>query len=135
MTDDQERDEKLPPNEFVPGEEDFDEESEEGQEATDEAALEPEDDEEAGGAAAVGAGAGAAAGESRSRFGRRAPRETEEHRTIGSVRGTHQRLHIDDRPSAVFALICAFGLLGVLAFSYLGGIVPKAAVPTLTPLV
>jgi hypothetical protein len=116
MTDDQERDEKLPPNEFVPGEDDFDEAPEEGQEDVDEAALEPEEEDETG-AAAAGAGAGAAAGATRSRFGRRATRETEEHRTIGSVRGTHERVHIDDRPSAIFAIICAVGLLGVLAFS------------------
>ena len=54
---------------------------------------------------------------------------------MGSVRGTHERVHIDDRPSAVYALLCAAALLGVLAFSWVGGVLPQSAGPTLTPLV
>lgn len=132
---DQERNETLPPNEFVPGEEDFEEEPEEGQEAED--GLSPseaaEDDSVAAETAA--AGAGGVAGASRRRFGVGRRQEEDSHgRSMGSVRGAHERVHIDDRPSIIFALVCAFGLLGLLAFSYVGGLIPAAAVPTLTPL-
>jgi hypothetical protein len=64
--------------------------------------------------------------------GRKAEEETEKHR--GSVREAHDRVHIDDRPSAVYALICAVALIGVLALTWLGGAIPKGAGPTLTPL-
>jgi len=53
----------------------------------------------------------------------------------GSLRESHERVHIDDRASAVFALLCAGILIGVLALAWVGGVVPKAAAPTLAPLV
>ena len=78
-----------------------------------------------------------AASEKSGRFslgrGRKAEEEADKHR--GSVREAHDRVHIDDRPSAVYALICAGALLGVLALTWLGGAIPKALGPTLTPLV
>jgi hypothetical protein len=57
----------------------------------------------------------------------------EKHR--GSVRESHDRVHIDDRPSALYALICAAALLGVIALSWLGGVIPKSQGPTAPPLV
>ena len=53
----------------------------------------------------------------------------------GSVRESHERVHIDDRPSAIYALVCAGALLGVLAFTWVGGAIPQGTGPTLTPLV
>ena len=53
----------------------------------------------------------------------------------GSVRESHERVHIDDRPSAVFALLCAGFLIGVLAFAWIGVQLPKSAAPSLAPLV
>jgi len=53
----------------------------------------------------------------------------------GSVRESHERVHIDDRASGVFALLCAAALIGVLAFAWIGGVLPKSAGPTLAPLV
>src|ERR1035437_7996443 len=64
---------------------------------------------------------------------RSAEREDRPH--AGSVRESHERVHIDDRPSAIYALLCAGALLGVLAFSWVGGVLPKSVGPTLTPLV
>lgn len=54
---------------------------------------------------------------------------------IGSVKETHERIHIDDRPSAIFALVCAVALLVLLGLPWLGNVLPKSAGPTLTPLV
>jgi hypothetical protein len=54
---------------------------------------------------------------------------------VGSVRESHERVHIDDRPSAVFALLCAGILIGVLALAWAGGMLPKPTAPALTPLV
>ena len=69
-------------------------------------------------------------------FGRRDRSADEEERPhAGSVRESHERVHIDDRASAVFALVCAGVLIGVLAFSWLGGLLPKSTGPTLAPLV
>jgi hypothetical protein len=62
------------------------------------------------------------------------PAEHEERPHAGSVRESHERVHIDDRASAVFALLCAGLLIGVLALSWVGGMLPKPAVPTLPPL-
>lgn len=59
----------------------------------------------------------------------------EERPHAGSVRESHERVHIDDRASAVFALICAGILIGVLAFSWIGGVLPKSVGPALSPLV
>ncbi|MGA2512205.1 MAG: hypothetical protein ABSG37_01110 [Candidatus Limnocylindrales bacterium] len=128
MTDrDKDRDEAPTTDEFPAGDEEFEEEPEQTFEAEGEAGegeIEgPEEPVPSGG---------------RRRFGfRRGDRSDDEvdTRQIGSVRGTHERVHIDDRPSALYALICAAALLGVLAFSWLGGVLPKAAGPTLTPLV
>jgi hypothetical protein len=53
----------------------------------------------------------------------------------GSVRESHERVHIDDRASAVFALLCAGILIGVLAFAWIGGVLPKSVGPSLAPLV
>ena len=53
----------------------------------------------------------------------------------GSVRESHERVHIDDRPSAIFALLCAGLLIGVLAFAWVGGVLPKPVGPTIGPLV
>jgi hypothetical protein len=61
--------------------------------------------------------------------------EREERHHAGSVRESHERIHIDDRPSAIFALLCAGLLIGVLAFAWIGVQVPKAVGPTLAPLV
>jgi len=63
------------------------------------------------------------------------PAEHEERPHAGSVRESHERVHIDDRASAVFALVCAGVLIGLLAFSWLGGMLPKPVGPTLAPLV
>jgi hypothetical protein len=59
----------------------------------------------------------------------------DETRHAGSLRESHERVHIDDRASAVFALLCAGILIGVLALAWVGGVLPKAAVPSLAPLV
>jgi hypothetical protein len=61
--------------------------------------------------------------------------EREERHHAGSVRESHERVHIDDRPSAIFALLCAGLLIGVLAFSWIGGVLPKPVAPTYPPLV
>lgn len=61
--------------------------------------------------------------------------EEAEKRQIGSVRGTHERVHIDDRPSTIYALVAAIGLIGVIFLAWVGGVIPQAAGPTLTPLV
>jgi len=61
--------------------------------------------------------------------------EHEEKHHAGSVRESHERVHIDDRASAVFALLCAGILIGVLAFAWIGGVLPKAAGPSIAPLV
>ena len=53
---------------------------------------------------------------------------------IGSVRESHERVKIDDKPSAIFALVCAAALIGVLVIAWLGTNLPAAAGPTLTPL-
>ena len=59
----------------------------------------------------------------------------EERPHAGSVRESHERVHIDDRPSAIFALLCAGLLIGVLAFAWVGGMLPKSVGPTYAPLV
>jgi hypothetical protein len=121
---DQDKDtlEQGEPNEFMPGEEEFDEDLEAGDEAGDEAE----------------AGAGAESSEEPGRPGRRfgfgrSASEGEAH-PQGSVRATHERVHIDDRASAVFALICAVGLVGILVGSVFVAKWPAGAPPTLPPL-
>ena len=61
--------------------------------------------------------------------------EPDERPHAGSVRESHERVHIDDRPSAIFALLCAGLLIGVLAFAWVGGVLPKSVGPTIGPLV
>jgi hypothetical protein len=133
MTDrDKDRDEKSATPDYLPGDEEFEEEPEEAAEAEGEV---PEGEFESEGPAE------SAPGSAQRRFGfGRGSRddrsgEEAERRQMGSVRGTHERVHIDDRPSAVYALLCAAALLGVLAFSWVGGVLPQSAGPTLTPLV
>lgn len=59
----------------------------------------------------------------------------EERHHAGSVRESHERVHIDDRASAVFALLCAGILIGVLVLAWVGGMLPKSVGPTPPPLV
>jgi hypothetical protein len=61
--------------------------------------------------------------------------EREERPHAGSVRESHERVHIDDRASAVFAILCAGLLLGVLLIALIGVQLPKTAAPSLAPLV
>jgi hypothetical protein len=56
-------------------------------------------------------------------------------RGSGSVRESHERVHIDDRLSAVYALLVAVVLVGALAVALAGNWVPEPSVPTLAPLV
>jgi hypothetical protein len=63
------------------------------------------------------------------------PAEHDERPHAGSVRESHERVHIDDRASAVFALLCAGILVGALAFAWVGGVLPKSVGPTIAPLV
>lgn len=98
-----------------------------------------ETEEEAADREAVEASdAAAASGGRRFGFGRghRTEGELERHDVaIGSVRESHERVHIDDRPSAIYALICAAALIGVLGAAWLSGVLPQGAVKTLAPLV
>jgi hypothetical protein len=128
MTDlDKDRDAKPATDEELQGDEELDEELDEEPEEYAETEAERADRE---------AEESAPAGEGR-RFGfgrgRRAEEEPERH-TGGSVREAHERVHIDDRPSAIFALICAGALLGVLVLTWVGGAIPQGTGPTLTPL-
>jgi hypothetical protein len=129
MTDrDKNRDETAPNGE-LPGDEELDDESGQAYETADEA---PE------GEASYGGSAGAAPSGERHRFGFGRGSQDEEEvdkRQIGSVRGTHERVHIDDRASAVFALVCAAILLAVLIVPMVAGALPQPVGPTLTPLV
>jgi hypothetical protein len=116
----------LPEEEFEDAPEDENEESAsefESDEAEDAEEFEP---------------AAAAAGSGR-RFGRgrasEAPAGHHDDQHRGSLRESHERVHIDDRPSAIFAVLCAFALVAVLVFAWVAGFVPKAAAPTYAPLV
>jgi hypothetical protein len=125
MTDlDKDRYAKPATDEELPGDEELDEELDEYGETEAERA-----DREAEESAPSGA---------RNRFGfgrgRHADEEPERHRG-GSVKESHERVHIDDRPSAIYALVCAGALLGVLALTWVGGALPQGTGPTLTPLV
>lgn len=114
-------------NDFEPGEEDFEEEPEEGFEgegATDESA-EAEYREEAG-------------EPSRRRFGfGRAAQEPEEaaRRPVGSVRESHERVHIDDRLSIIYALLASGVLIGLLVLAMAAQFVPQPVPPTAPPIV
>ena len=124
---DQDADNKPLDDAELPGEEALDEEPEESTEA--------EDEEFEGDAAAVAA---ASAGH-RFGFGRgrheddTVGQHSKQH--IGSVRETHERVQISDMPSAVYALLCAGALLGVLVIALIGNVLPQPAGPQLTPLV
>ena len=125
MTDlDKDRDAQPAADEELPGDEELDEEPDEFAETEDERA-----DREAEESASVG---------ERRRFGfgrgRHVDEEVVRHQG-GSVRESHERVHIDDRPSAIFALVCAAALLGVLALTWVAGAIPQGTGPTLTPLV
>ena len=129
MTDlDKDRDAKPATDEELPGDEELDEEFDVGPgeyveteaERTD---REAEESAPSGGRRRFGFGRG-----------RRDDEEPERH-AGGSVRESHERVHIDDRPSAIFALICAGALLGVLVLTWVGGAIPQGTGPTLTPLV
>ena len=125
MTDlDKDRNGKPATDEELPGDDEFDEEPDEYAETEAERADREDHDS-------------APSGERR-RFGfgrgRQAYEEPERH-AGGSVRETHERVHIDDRPSAIFALVCAAALLGVLALTWVAGAIPQGTGPTLTPLV
>jgi hypothetical protein len=130
MTDrDKNRDETAPTDEELPGDEELDEESDQTFETADEA---PEGETEYEGAT----GAAPSGEHRRFGFGRggHADEETDK-RQIGSVRGTHERVRIDDRASAVFALVCAVLLLAVLIVPMIAGALPQPVGPTLSPLV
>ncbi len=114
---DQDKDtlEEGEPNEFMPGDEDFEEEFE-GEEPEEEARAEERE--------------GGRFGRGRGGRGREA-----EQPALGSVRGAHERIKVDDRASAVFAVICAIGLVGILIGAVLAPYVPAiGGQPQLTPL-
>jgi hypothetical protein len=125
MTDlDKDRDAQPATDEELPGDEELDEEPDEFAETEAEQADREAEESASGG--------------ERRRFGfgrgRHADEEVQRHQG-GSVRESHERVHIDDRPSAIFAIICAGALLGVLVLTWVGGALPQGTGPTLTPLV
>lgn len=131
MTDlDKNRDAKPATDEELPGDDELDEETDEFAETeAEQADREAEEAEEAD---------LAPAGERR-RFGfgrdRHAGEDRHERHTGGSLRESHERVHIDDRPSAIYAIVCAAALLGVIVLTWVGGAIPQGTGPTLTPLV
>jgi hypothetical protein len=103
------------PNEFMPGEDEFDEDIEASDEAEAGVPIEPS--------------------KPGRRFGfGRSSAEIEAH-PQGSVRATHERVHIDDRASGLFALVCAVGMLAILVGSFALSAWPAGAAPTLPPLI
>jgi hypothetical protein len=107
------------PNEFMPGEDEFEEElGEEDALGAPMSRAEAREEAERTGR--------------RFRFGRGGDEEDEHPQ--GSLRTSHERVRIDDRLSAVFALICAAGLIAILAGGYLGQYMPKGAAHTPAPL-
>jgi hypothetical protein len=69
-------------------------------------------------------------------FGRK--QETEESRkaaALGSVREGHERVHIDDRFSAIYAIVIAVILIGALFAPIVTGMLPKGKAATPAPLV
>lgn len=114
---DQDKDtlEEGEPNEFMPGDEDFEEEFE-GEEPEEEARAEQRE--------------GGRFGRIRGGKGREA-----EQPALGSLRGAHERIHVDDRASAVFAVVCAIGMVAILVGAFLAPYVPSiGSAPQLTPL-
>lgn len=114
---DKDRGAKPQPNEILPADESL--EDEEFVEADEEFEEEPQ--------AAAPVAAPAA---ERTRRGAAA----EARKPLGSLRESHERVHIDDRVSAIFAILAAVALLGVLILPWLGSYLPAPAAPTLTPL-
>jgi hypothetical protein len=127
MTDlDKDRHAKPATDEELPGDEELDEEPDEFAETEAEQA-----DREAEEADLAPAG-------ERRRFGfgrnRHADEDRHERHAGGSLRESHERVHIDDRPSAIYAIVCAAALLGVILLTWVGGAIPQGTGPTLTPL-
>jgi hypothetical protein len=114
---DKDRGAKPQPNEILPADESL--EDEEFVEADEEFEEEPQ------AAAAVAA----PAAERPRRGSAETPRKP-----LGSLRESHERVHIDDRLSAVFAILAAIALLAVLILPFVGSYLPAPAQPTLTPL-
>ena len=101
---DKDRGRKPQPNEILPADEDF-EEPEESEESEDFVEAEEEFEEEPQAAQPAAATAPV----------RRAGRTEEApRRALGSVRVSHERVRVDDRLSAAFAILCAVALVGVL---------------------
>jgi hypothetical protein len=124
---DQDPGEALSPNGLEPGEDEFEESPEEGFEGE----GEPQESDEDEGRPPVGAPTGRRFG-----FGRGGQRtEDGGHQVTGSVRESHERVHVDDRASAFYALFAAAVLLGVLALAIAGNYVPQPSVPSAPPLV
>ena len=129
MTDlDKDRDAKPATDEELPGDEELDEEFDVGPEEYVETEAERADRE----------AEESTPSSERRRYGfgrgRNEAQEPERH-AGGSVRDSHERVHVDDRASAIFAIICAGALLGVLVLTWVGGAIPQGTGPTLTPLV
>ena len=127
MTDlDKNRDAKPATDEELPGDEELDEEPDEFAETEAEQA-----DREAEEADLAPAG-------ERRHFGfgrdRNADEGHHDRHAGGSLRESHERVHIDDRPSAIYAIVCAAALLGVILLTWVGGAIPQGTGPTLTPL-
>jgi len=117
---DKDRGTEPQPNEILPAEENLEESQEDLVDADEEFEEEPQ-------------AAAAAAPAERGRTGRTPT--AAERRQLGSLRGSHERVHIDDRLSALFAVLAAIALVGVLILPWIGGYIPTPAGPTLTPLV
>ena len=123
---DKDPEEELSPNGLVPGEDEFEENPEEGFEGE----GEPEESDEDEGRPPVGAPTGRRFG-----FGRGGQRtEDGGHQVTGSVRESHERVHVDDRASAIYALFAAAVLFGVLALAIAGNYVPQPTEPSAPPL-
>ncbi len=124
---DQDQGEPLDLNGLEPGDDEFEETPEEGLEDEGEPQESDEDEDRP------------EAAPSRRRFGfgrgGQAAEEGEHHGPTGSVRESHERVHIDDRASAIYALFAAAVLLGVLAVALAGNYIPQAAEPTAPPIV
>ncbi|MGZ6265584.1 MAG: hypothetical protein ACXWN4_01580 [Candidatus Limnocylindrales bacterium] len=120
---DQDQEEPLELNGLEPGEDEFEGEGEpEG---------EPEESEEEEGRPE------AAPSRRRFGFGRggQAGEETGHKGPTGSVREAHERIHVDDRASAVYALLAAAFLFGLLVVALAGNYVPQPVPATAPPLV
>jgi hypothetical protein len=123
---DQDQEEPLDLNGLEPGEDEFEDEGE--PEGAPEESEESEEDEGRPEAAPsrrrFGFGRGGQAGE-----------ETGHRGATGSVREAHERVHVDDRASAIYALLAAAFLFGLLAVAFAGNYVPQPALVSAPPLV